>query len=91
MIIHTFQDLDTNSESPVTAISSDMDDSQTFVASFGDGMVKIFDRRIEEEDSIVRTYSDHTSWVQNVCWHPKQGLQLLSARSVSFRSKHYGG
>ncbi|EKM84312.1 hypothetical protein AGABI1DRAFT_67693 [Agaricus bisporus var. burnettii JB137-S8] len=72
-------DLDTSSESPVTAIVSDMDDSQTFAASFGDGMVKIFDRRIEEEDSIVRTFSDHASWVQNVCWHPKQGLQLLSA------------
>lgn len=75
--------MDTNSESPVTAIVSDMGNSQTFAASFGDGMVKIFDRRIEEEDSIVRTYSDHTSWVQNVRWHPKQGLQLLSARFVS--------
>lgn len=79
--------MDTSSESPVTAIVSDMDDSQTFAASFGDGMVKIFDRRIEEEDSIVRTFSDHASWVQNVCWHPKQGLQLLSARCVPFLLK----
>lgn len=74
--------MDTNSESPVTAISSDVGNSQTFAASFADGMVKIFDRRIEDEDSIVRTYSDHSAWVQNVRWHAKQGLQLLSARYV---------
>lgn len=72
--------MDTNSESPVTAMASDMGNSQTFAASFADGMVKIFDRRIEEEDSIVRTYPDHSSWVQNVRWHPKQGLQFISAR-----------
>ncbi|KXN84995.1 WD repeat-containing protein mip1 [Leucoagaricus sp. SymC.cos] len=72
-------DLDTNSESPVTAISSDMGNSQTFAASFADGMVKIFDRRIEDEDSIVRTYSDHTAWVQNVRWHARKGYQLMSA------------
>lgn len=40
----------------------------------------MFDRRLEEEDSIVRAYSEHTSWVQNVRWHPTLGGQLLSAR-----------
>ncbi|KAF5352352.1 hypothetical protein D9756_006183 [Leucocoprinus leucothites] len=72
-------DVDTNSESPVTAIASDMGNSQTFAAGFADGMVKIFDRRIEDEDSIVRTYSDHSAWIQNVRWNAKQGLQLMSA------------
>ncbi|KAJ3570758.1 hypothetical protein NP233_g4189 [Leucocoprinus birnbaumii] len=72
-------DVDTNSESPVTAIASDMGNSQTFVASFADGMVKVFDRRIEDEDSIVRAYSDHTAWVQNVRWRAKQPMQFMSA------------
>jgi len=72
-------DLDTNSDSPVTALVSDHGAAQTFIASFADGKIKVFDRRIEEEDSIVRTYSEHTSWVQNVRWHPTLGSQLLSA------------
>ncbi|KAF8808186.1 hypothetical protein BYT27DRAFT_6605724 [Phlegmacium glaucopus] len=72
-------DLDTNSESPVTAIVSDSGSSQTFIASFADGVVKVFDRRLEEEDAVVRSYSDHASWVQNVRWHPKLSGQFLSA------------
>ncbi|KAH0591317.1 hypothetical protein H2248_001400 [Termitomyces sp. 'cryptogamus'] len=72
-------DLDTGSESPVTAIVSDSLSDQTFIASFADGVVKVFDRRLEEEDAIVRTYSEHTAWVQNVRWHPTIRGQLLSA------------
>ena len=74
------QDLDTNSDSPVTALVSDHGAAQTFIASFADGKIKVFDRRLEDEDSIVRIYSEHTSWVQNVRWHPTVGGQLLSAR-----------
>jgi regulatory associated protein of mTOR len=64
----------------VTAIVSDCGSSQTFIASFADGAVKVFDRRLEEEDAVVRSYSDHTAWVQNVRWHPKLSGQFLSAR-----------
>jgi len=72
-------DLDTNSDSPATAIVSDNVSAQTFIAGFADGAVKVFDRRLEDEDAIVRTYTEHTSWVQNVRWHPTSGGQLLSA------------
>ncbi|KAF8195097.1 hypothetical protein BJ912DRAFT_1085993 [Pholiota molesta] len=72
-------DLLTNSESPVTAIASDSGSSQTFLASFADGVVKVFDRRLEDDDAIVRTYADHSSWVQNVHWHPTLSGQFLSA------------
>ena len=47
---------------------------------FADGIVKVFDRRLEEDDAVVRTYTDHAAWVQNVRWHPKFGGQFLSAR-----------
>lgn len=76
------QDLDTNSDSPVTAIASDQGSSTTFVASFADGTVKVFDRRLDEEDAIVRSYGEHRSWVQNVRWHPHLGAQFLSGRWV---------
>jgi regulator-associated protein of mTOR len=79
--LRLLKDLDTNSESPVTAITSDQRSSSIFVASFADGHVKVFDRRLEEEDAIVRTYTDHASWVQNVRCHPFRGEQFLSARS----------
>ncbi|RXW18505.1 hypothetical protein EST38_g7341 [Candolleomyces aberdarensis] len=72
-------DLDTNSDSPVTSICSDHNSNQTFIATFADGVVKIFDRRLEEEDAIVRTYSEHTSCVQNARWHPRYGAKFLSA------------
>jgi regulator-associated protein of mTOR len=77
---HGQQDLDTNSDSPVTALVSDHAAAQTFIASFADGKIKVFDRRLEDEDAIVRIYSEHTSWVQNVRWHPTLSGQLLSAR-----------
>ncbi|KAJ6541734.1 hypothetical protein B0H19DRAFT_1174442 [Mycena capillaripes] len=72
-------DLDTNSESPVTAITCDMEPSQIFAASFANGEVKIFDRRQPEENSVIRKYVEHESWVQNVRWHPAARSQLLSA------------
>ncbi|KII94228.1 hypothetical protein PLICRDRAFT_101175 [Plicaturopsis crispa FD-325 SS-3] len=72
-------DIDTDSESPMTAIASDQGAPSTFVASFANGEVKFFDRRLEEEDAIVRSYAGHTSWVQNVGWNPLVGGQFLSA------------
>ena len=53
-----------------------------FLASFADGRVKIFDRRLEEDEAVVRSYSSHSSWVQKVKWHPTIPAQFISARSV---------
>lgn len=78
------QDLDTNSESPVTAIVSDDGSSSQFLASFADGVVKVFDRRLDEDNAIVRSYSAHTSWVQNVKWHSTLPWQFFSGRCVHF-------
>jgi len=72
-------DLDTNADSSVTSMMSEHGSSSTFVASFADGEVKVFDRRLEEEDAVVRSYADHGSWVQNVRWHPTFPGQFLSA------------
>ncbi|KAI0770609.1 raptor N-terminal caspase like domain-containing protein [Fomes fomentarius] len=71
-------DIDTDAESPITTLVSDSGSSSVFLASFADGVVKVFDRRLEEEDAVVREYHQHSSWVQNVKWHPTLASQLLS-------------
>ncbi|KAE9410212.1 hypothetical protein BT96DRAFT_952907 [Gymnopus androsaceus JB14] len=72
-------DLDTASDAPVTSIASDPGSTQIFVAGFGDGWIKVFDRRLEEEEAIVQTHRGHGSWVQNVKPHPTMAYQFLSA------------
>ncbi|KAJ6601189.1 hypothetical protein DFH09DRAFT_1127079 [Mycena vulgaris] len=72
-------DLDTNSDSPVTAIVCDVGPSQVFAAGFANGEVKIFDRRLPEEDAVTRNFVEHESWVQNVRCHPTISSQFLSA------------
>ena len=74
------QDLETNSDAPMTSMVSDYGSASTFVAGFADGTVRVFDRRLEEEDAIVRLYDAHGSWVQNVRWHPNLGAQILTSR-----------
>jgi len=72
-------DLDTNSDSPVTAIASERGPSSVLLASFADGVIKVCDRRLEEEDAVVRSFNEHANWVQNVRWQPHFGNQFLSA------------
>ncbi|KIJ13751.1 hypothetical protein PAXINDRAFT_170081 [Paxillus involutus ATCC 200175] len=72
-------DLETDSESPVTSLASDHGSSSTFVAGFADGVVKVFDRRLEEDDAVVRSYHEHHWWIQNVKYHSRNDFQLLSA------------
>ncbi|THH30240.1 hypothetical protein EUX98_g3964 [Antrodiella citrinella] len=71
-------DIDTNCESPLTSMVS-QEGTSIFHASFADGTVQVFDRRLEEEDAVVRSYSEHSSWVQNVRRHPTNRDQFLSA------------
>ena len=51
-----------------------------FTASFADGTVKLFDRRLEEDDAVLKIYSAHTSWIQNMRWHPTANGQFITAR-----------
>lgn len=85
------QDLETNSDSPVTAIASERGPSSVLLASFADGVIKVFDRRLEEEDAVVRSFNEHTNWVQNVRWQPQFGNQFVSARLVSVSLQLWDG
>ncbi|EPQ60061.1 WD40 repeat-like protein [Gloeophyllum trabeum ATCC 11539] len=72
-------DLETKSDSPITSMASDPSSSPTFLAGFADGTVNLFDRRLPEEDAIVRSYCEHVSWIQNTRWHPTLSGKFLSA------------
>ncbi|KAF8644262.1 hypothetical protein AX16_008617 [Volvariella volvacea WC 439] len=74
-------DIETGLDSPLTAIESDPTHTQTFIAGFGDGVVKVFDRRIDEDEEATRSrkYLEHTSWIQSVKWNPSSPLQFYSA------------
>lgn len=50
------------------------------LTGFADGAVKILDRRLDEDNAIVRTYSEHSSWVQAVKWRPGASEKFLTAR-----------
>ncbi|THH18632.1 hypothetical protein EW146_g2399 [Bondarzewia mesenterica] len=76
-------DLATNSESPVTAMMSDGGPSSIFLASFADGIIKVFDRRYDEENAVVRSYNEHNAWVQNLRWHPSLGGQQFLSASLN--------
>lgn len=39
----------------------------------------MFDQRLEEEESIIRTFSEHTSWIQKIRPNPTNSYQFLSA------------
>ncbi|KAI0814821.1 hypothetical protein BC629DRAFT_1467282 [Irpex lacteus] len=75
----SIMDIETNADSPITAMASEDSGSKITLASFADGNVKVFDRRLEEEDAIVRSYSAHSAWVQNVKLHPSLSGQFLTA------------
>lgn len=70
---------------------SDETSSSNLLAAFGDGTIKLFDRRLDEENAAIGKYAEHTSWIQNVRWHPHKPYMFLSARFVFvlFNLKRY--
>ncbi|EJD01108.1 uncharacterized protein FOMMEDRAFT_21560 [Fomitiporia mediterranea MF3/22] len=69
----------TQSESPVTSIASDPNCSSMFAASFADGSIQVYDKRLDEEDAVVRSYSGHSAWVQGIRWQKGAARDFLSA------------
>lgn len=77
------QDILAQSESPITSLVTDPENNMLFLAGFGDGTIKLFDRRLDEGDSVVRVWREHNSWVQKVSWQKGTAKDLLSARQVT--------
>lgn len=58
-------EIHTQSSSPVTSLVSDQVAGNVIVAGFGDGSVRVFDRRIDSWGSMVQCWKSHSSWIVN--------------------------
>jgi regulator-associated protein of mTOR len=73
-------DIPTHQGSSVTSLTSEYDVGHIFVAGFSDGTVGVYDRRNPPEASLVRLWTEHSTWVQNVHLQRRGNRELLSAR-----------
>ncbi|KAL7423216.1 Target of rapamycin complex 1 subunit kog1 [Cryptotrichosporon argae] len=68
------RDISTQAGSNLTALASDEPDGNVFVAGFGDGVVRLFDKRLHDAANVVlRTWRKHHTWIQSV--HLQRGGQ----------------
>ncbi|GAA5893372.1 hypothetical protein JCM8208_004422 [Rhodotorula glutinis] len=68
----TIQDLPTRANSCLTSLTCDQVAGNIVVAGFGDGGLRVYDRRLAQRDNMVRRYTGvHDAWVQNV--HMQRG------------------
>ncbi|KAG0246063.1 raptor N-terminal caspase like domain-containing protein [Mortierella sp. GBAus27b] len=75
-------DIPTRSGSPVTSITSDQVSGNIFVVGFGDGAVRVYDRRQPQHQAMVMAWKkEHNSWVQNVRMQ-RGGFRELVSGSV---------
>ncbi|ORX40214.1 raptor N-terminal caspase like domain-domain-containing protein [Kockovaella imperatae] len=66
------RDMPTQAGSNLTAIASDEPDGNVYVTGFGDGVVRLFDKRMERADQVViHTWRKHHTWIQSV--HVQRG------------------
>lgn len=64
-------DIPARSSSCVTSLTSDQVRGEIFVAGFGDGVVRVFDQRLNPRTSLVKVWREHRQWVVNV--HMQRG------------------
>lgn len=72
----------------MTTLTCDQVAGNILVAGFGDGTVKVYDRRIQPRDNMVRNYKGHRAWIVNVHMQRGGNRELLSGRfdNSRFRS-----
>jgi regulator-associated protein of mTOR len=68
----------------MTSIAADQIKGNVFVAGFGDGVVRLFDKRNDRSENVTwRTWRNHHTWIQSVHMPTGQEYMILSARYVS--------
>ena len=71
-VLIDLQDIPARSGSCITSLTSEQVAGNIFVAGFGDGAVRVYDRRQPPRDSMVKVWKDHhRSWIVKV--HMQRG------------------
>lgn len=77
------ENLKTRSNSPLTTISSDHHSGWIISAGFGDGSIRIYDRRKATKNSMVKVYrSFHSSWLTKLKFQDGNRRELVSGDST---------
>ncbi|KAJ9100485.1 hypothetical protein QFC21_003524 [Naganishia friedmannii] len=71
-------DFPTQAGSNCTSITSDYFGGHVFVAGFGDGVIRIFDKRLGEDRAIVRVIRQHHTWIKSVSMQKGDGAELVT-------------
>ncbi|ORX88057.1 hypothetical protein K493DRAFT_237024 [Basidiobolus meristosporus CBS 931.73] len=71
-------ELPSRSGSCVTSLTSEKISGDIVVGGFGDGTVRVYDRRIEPRDSMVMCWREHPGWVVNVHMQHGGNRELVS-------------
>lgn len=80
---HLLQDLPTRANSCLTSLTCDQVAGNIVVAGFGDGGLRVYDRRLAQRDNMVRRYTGvHDAWVQNVHMQRGGNRELATAECV---------
>ncbi|KAK9477112.1 raptor N-terminal caspase like domain-containing protein [Lipomyces japonicus] len=74
-------DIPARSGSPITSLTSDQVAGHILIAGFGDGALRVYDRRLDPREAMVKVWKYHKSWVLNVHMQ-RGGARELASGSV---------
>ncbi|KAG4305823.1 hypothetical protein PORY_000733 [Pneumocystis oryctolagi] len=66
------------SKNCITSITSDEDEGNIFVASFGDGAIRIYDQRNPPRDAMVKVWKEHKAWIPTISMQKDGNRELVS-------------
>lgn len=75
-------DIPARSGSCITSLTSEQVAGNIVVAGFGDGAVRVYDRRNHPKESMVKVWKEHKSWVVK-CHMQRGGMRELVSADVS--------
>jgi len=71
-------DFNTDSDSCITSIASDLDGAATIIAGAGDGILSVYDRRVRGLAIRFRAFHKHSTWIESVHWQRGGAREILS-------------